>query len=111
MFLFLIVNHLVARLVLNAADAVFLQIDELVDLELAQPSDPFASGSAESLIPWDTIGRQGKRFISHGPTRQEISRFWGKDALQPLRVYVGMRSTAIGQGFREKSGRSCFCRD
>jgi uncharacterized membrane protein len=91
--LFLLANHLVARLLLNAADAVFLQMDELADLETSQPSDPLASGSAESLIPWDTIGRQGKRFIAHGPTRQEISQFWGKDALQPLRVYVGKRTS------------------
>ncbi len=90
--LFLIVNHLFARLALTAADAMFLQLDELVDAEIEQPSDRLASGSAESLIPWDTIGRRGKHFIARGPTRQDISEFWGKDALQPLRVYVGMRT-------------------
>ncbi len=90
--LFLIATHLVTRPALDVADAVFQQLDEFVDPEMTQPADPRASGSAESLVPWDTIGRQGKRFISNGPTRQAISRFWGKDTLRPLRVYVGMRT-------------------
>jgi uncharacterized membrane protein len=90
--LFLLANHLVARLALNVADAVFLQIDEVVDEDVGQPTNAWASGSAESLIAWDTIGLQGKHFIVLGPSRQDIGDFWGKDAMQPLRVYVGLRS-------------------
>jgi uncharacterized membrane protein len=90
--LVMIANQLIARMALNAADAIFLQLDEMVDEDMAPPSEPLASGSAESLIAWDTIGLQGKRFISCGPTGPQISQFWGQDANQPLRVYVGMRT-------------------
>ncbi|MBX3414292.1 MAG: alpha/beta-hydrolase family protein [Pirellulales bacterium] len=90
--MFLLANHVVARLALNAADSIFLQIDKVVDEDVLQPSNPLASGSAESLIPWDTIGLQGKRFIAAGPTQQSIREFWGQEAKQPLRVYVGMRT-------------------
>lgn len=90
--LVMIANQLIARMALNAADAIFLQIDEMVDEDMAQPSDPLASGSAESLIAWNTIGLQGKRFIACGPTQPQISQFWGQDVHQPLRVYVGMRT-------------------
>jgi uncharacterized membrane protein len=90
--LFLVTNHVVARLALNAADAAFLKLDEAVDEGIAQPVDLTASGSADSLIEWDTIGRQGKNFVVAGPTQQSIGQFWGKDAKRPLRVYVGLAS-------------------
>ena len=89
---FLIVNDVIVRLALNAADAVFLQLDEAVDESVAQPTDAMASGSPESLIDWDTIGRMGKEFVVAGPSQQQIGEFWGKDATKPLRVYVGLGS-------------------
>ncbi|MCI0332694.1 MAG: alpha/beta-hydrolase family protein [Planctomycetes bacterium] len=87
---FLIADNVIARLALNAADALFLRLDQVVDDGVEQPTAATASGSAESLIAWDTIGRQGKMFVATGPTRQAISQFWGKEAVQPLRVYVGL---------------------
>jgi len=91
--LFLLANNLVAQLALNAADEIFLQIDKVVDEDIAQPTRSTASGSADSLIDWDSIGLQGKRFITGGPTAESIGEFWGKEVPQPLRVYVGMRTT------------------
>jgi uncharacterized membrane protein len=90
--LFLVVNDLVARLAIDAADAAFLQIDKYSGQDIDQPADATASGSAESLVPWETIGIQGKRFITTGPSKQDIGEFWGQETLQPLRVYVGMRT-------------------
>ncbi len=87
-----IANDVIARFALNTADAIFLEIDKRVDDDTKQPADPNASGSVASLIPWDTIGVQGKRFITSGPTEEEIGQFWGRPAKQPLRVYVGMRT-------------------
>jgi uncharacterized membrane protein len=88
----LVINDVFAGIALNIADAVFLQIDEFVDEDIAQPGDELVSGSASSLIEWDSIGLQGKNFIVGGPTQKQISEFWGKDAERPLRVYVGLRS-------------------
>lgn len=90
--LFLIANDVVARLALNAADALFVRLDQIVDDGIEQPANPLASGSAESLIAWDTIGRFGKQFVAAGPTRESIGQFWGKEVAQPLRVYVGLGS-------------------
>jgi uncharacterized membrane protein len=88
----LIVNDVIARVALNVADAIFLQLDTVVDEGIERPADAAASGSAASLIDWDTIGRQGKEFIIGGPTRESIGEFWGKEVLSPLRVYVGLAS-------------------
>jgi uncharacterized membrane protein len=90
--LFLIANDLIARMALNAADAVFLKLDEVVDDDVEQPAEAMFSGSEDSLIPWDTIGRHGKEFVAAGPTRQAIGEFLGRDARQPVRVYVGLGS-------------------
>ncbi len=90
--LFLLVNDVIGRLALDAADALFLRLDRIIDEGVEQPAQATASGSAGSLIGWDTIGRFGKGFVATGPTRQEISQFWDKEALQPLRVYVGLNS-------------------
>ncbi len=90
--LVLIVNDVFARLLLNAADAVFLQVDQAVDDGVEPPTRSTASGSAESLIDWDDVGRRGKNFVVDGPTQESISEFWGAEAAQPLRVYVGLGS-------------------
>lgn len=49
-----------------------------------------ASGSPDSLINWDSIGRRGKAFVVAGPTQEELAQFSGRKALRPLRVYVGL---------------------
>lgn len=90
--LILIVNGVLMRNLLKAADAAFLQIDKVIDEEIPQPTRPLASGSPQSLIPWDTIGRKGKEFIVANPGLTELSEFTGRDSKEPLRVYVGLRS-------------------
>ena len=91
-FALLLSNDVIAAKLLAAADAFFLKIDHLVDDDLQQPSDPSQTGSDASLISWDTIGRQGKIFLTTGPTQEEIQEYCPQNALRPIRVYVGMRS-------------------
>jgi uncharacterized membrane protein len=90
--LVLIANDVVARLALNAADEMFLQLDKIVDDGIEQPSDASASGSRQSLIDWNSIGRFGKQFVAAGPNESELRGFLGKDVDRPLRVYVGLAS-------------------
>lgn len=85
-------NGVIARGLLNAADAFFLQADALVDQGVEQPIDPLICGSAESLIAWGSIGRRGKDFIALGPTKENIDNFWQMETVRPIRVYAGMRS-------------------
>ncbi|MCY2976195.1 MAG: alpha/beta-hydrolase family protein [Planctomycetota bacterium] len=78
------------RFVLRTADAFFLQADGLVDDGVAKPTERLTTGSSESLIDWDSIGRRGKNFIATGPTKEAIQEFLGRDAKSPIRVYAGM---------------------
>lgn len=88
----MLANDVIARLALNVADGIFLEIDTAVDDGMEQPTAAIASGSAASLVDWETIGRQGKRFILNGPTQESVSEFLGREALAPVRVYVGLGS-------------------
>src|SRR5699024_2435483 len=60
------------------------------------PGTPLRSGSAESLVTWDSLGRLGRRFVSDGPTAAEIAAFTGRPAVEPIRVYAGLASTDGG---------------
>jgi uncharacterized membrane protein len=86
----LVANNVIARVALNMADSVFSEMDRHIDEDIAQPTAAEATGSSESLIAWDTVGRRGKDFVAAGPTRDEIAEFLGADAKQPLRIYVGL---------------------
>ncbi|WP_297083850.1 alpha/beta-hydrolase family protein [uncultured Demequina sp.] len=57
-----------------------------------QPASALKSGSPDSLVEFDTLGRQGRSFVSTGPTADEIAAFSGDDALEPIRAYVGLKS-------------------
>ena len=85
-----ITNKIMVKQALIAADAVFLKVDSLIDEGIQQPVDAAASGSQESLIAWDSIGRRGKEFLVGGPTAERIGEFLGRKAMRPVRVYVGL---------------------
>lgn len=87
-----IANGVLAQTALNTADASFARIDETMDAGVAQPAVASVCGSADSLVEWTAIGRRGKNFIVDGPTAEELREFSGSQCLQPLRVYVGLRS-------------------
>lgn len=57
-----------------------------------QPQTSHRSGTAESFIPWESLGRQGQRFIATGPYQPEIADFYGQTAIEPIRLYVGYDS-------------------
>jgi len=92
LLLLLVGNGVISRGLLSAADKFFLNTDGLIDDGVEQPTSGLASGSPESFIEWELIGRRGKNFIVGGPTQEDISKFLNRDAKEPIRVYVGMRS-------------------
>lgn len=55
------------------------------------------SGSAESLAPWDTLGRQGRSYVANTMTPQAITAITNRPAQTPVRVYVGMQQADAPQ--------------
>jgi len=59
-----------------------------------QPATSLRSGGPDSLIPWDTLGYQGRNFTGEGPSPSDIEKFSHHRALEPVRAYAGLASAA-----------------
>lgn len=82
---------------LHVLDASFREFDALLEPERPQPTAPMKTGSPASLVQWGQLGRAGREFIASGPSASEIKAASGRDALEPIRVYVGLRGAATPQ--------------
>lgn len=80
------------RFALHVLDNSFQKRDALFEPQTAKPTSPMKTGSAESLLRWAELGRTGRAFIARGPTARDIGDFTHRPALEPIRVYVGLRS-------------------
>ena len=83
------VNGIILKKSLDIMDDSFAAMNRILDIEYKQPGDNRASGSAESLISWIDIGRNGKRFVADGPSKEDIAAVLGRKAMHPIRVYAG----------------------
>lgn len=82
---------------LNLADRSFQRLDALIEDDLPLPTNPDRTGSAQSLVPWSSLGRQGRRFVAGGPDARALGAFFGQDVVTPVRVYVGLNSADTPQ--------------
>src|SRR5262252_5480827 len=55
------------------------------------------SGGPGSLIPWDTLGFQGRNFIGKGSSVSDIGKFTGQPAKELIRIYAGLASAKGAQ--------------
>jgi uncharacterized membrane protein len=78
----------------EALNATYSVVNKGTDPGVEQPKDPERSGSPASLVSWDSLGVKGRNFIGSGPTRRELTDFNGKQAKDPIRVYVGIESAS-----------------
>jgi uncharacterized membrane protein len=56
------------------------------------PDSALVSGSGESLAPWETLGREGRRHIATVLSKASIEATMGEPANDPIRIYVGLDS-------------------
>jgi uncharacterized membrane protein len=86
------IDGVIFRQGLRIADSSYEAFDSLADVDLEQPREDWKTGSDASLIDWTSMGRRGREFIALAPTREDIASVLGQEAIDPLRVYVGLRS-------------------
>lgn len=89
----LIFNGVLFSQLLKMADSTYQQVDALIEPDIEQPADPMKTGSIESLLSWNELGRQGRRFLTEGPSTADIQQFTSHEAMEPIRVYVGMHAS------------------
>lgn len=92
-----IANNLVVRTTLNLLDSSFAEWDRLFEPERAQPTGSNKTGSAQSLVRWEELGRTGRRFVASAPSAEQISELTGRQALTPVRVYVGLQGAGTAR--------------
>lgn len=88
----LIFSGLILRWLVMAANYSFSGLDTQTDPGVEQPSSSLRSGSTDSLVGWDSLGRQGRNFVAGGPSAKQLKEFTGAEPKQPIRVYVGLKS-------------------
>ncbi len=87
-----VIDGVLVTALMRTADSSFQQLDALIEDDLPMPVRSIQTGSQESLISWEELGREGRRFIADAPTEQQLSNFFEKDTKAPIRVYVGLAS-------------------
>lgn len=88
----LVGQGLLVKWALDATDVSFQKADALIEPDETPPTSPAMTGGPGSLVGWDTLGRQGRAFVSSGPKAAAIGDFWNRSVLDPVRVYVGLNS-------------------
>ncbi|NKY84176.1 alpha/beta hydrolase [Nocardia veterana] len=93
----LLFNGVLSEAFFNVANSAFSVRNDKMTPDAVQPTRPERSGSPQSLAKWDTLGSEGRWFVSHGPDAFRIGAVTGKPAREPVRVYVGLGSAGEGQ--------------
>ncbi|GAA3656427.1 alpha/beta-hydrolase family protein [Nonomuraea antimicrobica] len=61
---------------------------------VSRPTSAYVSGGPGSLVTWESLGREGRRFTGTAATPARLSAFSGRPAAQPIRVYIGLNGTS-----------------
>jgi uncharacterized membrane protein len=91
---YLVISGLLLQGFVNVMNSAYSVRDTRTAEGIHQPTTSLRSGGQGSLIPWDTLGWQGRNFIGKGPSVSEIEKFTGQPAMEPIRIYSGLASAA-----------------
>ncbi|MGB2921841.1 MAG: alpha/beta-hydrolase family protein [Mycobacterium sp.] len=87
-----LLSGVVVRFAMNTINSTFAAVNDETDPDFAGPDTPLRSGGPESLVSWESLGHQGRIFITGGPTVEQLSEFNGRPAVEPIRAYAGLHS-------------------
>ncbi|WP_406827666.1 alpha/beta hydrolase [Microbulbifer sp. ARAS458-1] len=84
-------NKLLIKEVLHRVDGIYQRLDASEAPDLPAPTGALAPGGPDSLVRWQDMGHQGRRYLSLRPRAKDIAEVTG-DAKDPVRVYVGLNA-------------------
>ena len=87
-----LLNGVVVRVGMDYLNKTFAAANDETDPDFPAPTSKFRSGGPDSLVTWESLGHQGRVFASAGPTVEELTKFNGKPAIEPIRAYAGLHS-------------------
>ena len=89
---YLVVSGLLLQGFVNVMNSAYSLRDTMTAEGVHQPTTSLRSGGPDSLIPWDSLGWQGRNFIGKGLSVSDIEKFTGQSAMEPIRIYAGLAS-------------------
>ena len=98
-----VVNGTLVSAIIGAIDHAQALVDVTDPPGASRPTEATRSGGPGSLIEWQGLGRAGKRFVTEGPRKTDIESFSGRPALEPIRVYAGLRSAELSEEQAQKA--------
>ena len=87
-----LLNGVVARVAMDWMNETFAAVNDEQDPNNPAPTTPLRSGGPESLVTWGSLGHQGRIFVAGGPSVEDLTKFNGARATEPIRAYAGMGS-------------------
>jgi uncharacterized membrane protein len=91
---YVVITGLLFQGFINAMNSAYSLRDTKTAEGVHQPASGLRSGGPGSLIPWDTLGWQGRNFTGKGPSVNDLEKFTGQSAMEPIRVYSGLASAS-----------------
>ena len=83
---------------LNRLRRRVMHADDVVEPAYPEPpTSRFVTAGPASLIAFDDIGKEGRRFVLMALTAEQISAAMGEPAIDPIRVVAGFASAATPQ--------------
>lgn len=92
LFFFWLVSGVFADFFVSTSNRIYHSRNETTPAGVSQPRAAERSGSKASLIPWDTIGFQGKSFVAGGPSQEQLKKLGTVEPKEQIRVYAGLGS-------------------
>ena len=96
--LVVVLNDVVLARALSLADQAFAVANTEDHPGVEQPQDAMRSGSPESLAAWDTLGREGRRFVAQAPSTETLAATPAGAVDDPIRVYAGLDTAPDAEG-------------
>ncbi|OMC52838.1 hypothetical protein A5745_23325 [Mycobacterium sp. IS-2888] len=87
-----LLNGVVLKFAMRTMNNTFATANNEMSPDTAPPKSPLRSGGPQSLVSWESLGHQGRIFVSGGPTIGELTAFNGAPAVEPIRAYAGLNS-------------------
>ncbi|MFA5882351.1 MAG: alpha/beta-hydrolase family protein [Acidimicrobiia bacterium] len=89
-----VTRDFVVNPVFDAVNSAYGTLDDTTEAGVHEPTSDLVSGGPDSLVPWDTLGVQGRTFTGDVTTPAQLEKLVepGTPVMQPIRVYVGLQS-------------------
>ncbi|WP_374024792.1 alpha/beta hydrolase [Mycobacterium sp. HNNTM2301] len=88
-----VLNGVVLKFAMRTMNNTFASANDEMNPDTAPPKTPLRSGGPESLVSWESLGREGRLFVEGGPNVADLTAFNGAPATEPIRAYAGLDSS------------------